>query len=163
MSSVRNHRLAILSCEEIDELYGLPQFTAEDRHTYFDLSPPERAAIEARATSTGVFLALELGYFKAKRQFFVFELQGVADDVRYLLARYFPGKTEAGVRSLPSRPTRVLIRQTVLALLGYRPWDASALQLLEERARRMAMRSTYQIQAPTCHMVRQLALKSCHM
>ncbi|WP_447755730.1 DUF4158 domain-containing protein [Pseudomonas nicosulfuronedens] len=83
-----------------------------------------------------------MGYFKAKRQFFAFEPQGVAGDVRYLLARYFPGKTEASVRSLPSRPTRALIRQTVLALLGYSPWDASALQLLEDRARRMAMRST---------------------
>lgn len=142
MSSARDHRLAILSREEIDELYGLPQFTDDDRHTYFDLSVPEQAAIEVRAASTGVFLALELGYFKAKRQFFAFEPQGVADDVRYLLARYFPGKTEASVRSLPSRPTRALIRQAVLALLGYSPWDATALQLLEDRARRMAMRST---------------------
>lgn len=48
MSSARDHRLAILSHEEVDELYALPRFADEDRHTYFDLSPPEREAVEAR-------------------------------------------------------------------------------------------------------------------
>lgn len=142
MSSVRAHRLAILSHEEVDELYGLPQFTDDDRHTYFDLSPPEQEAVEAHARATGVFLALELGYFKAKRQFFTFEPAEVAEDLRYLLARYFPGKAGAWAKTLPGRTTRVLMRQTVLDLLGYRPWDATALRMLEERARRMAMRST---------------------
>jgi hypothetical protein len=40
-------RLAILSTREITELYGLPRFTDEERRLYFDLSEPERAAVDA--------------------------------------------------------------------------------------------------------------------
>jgi hypothetical protein len=33
-----SHRLAILTTREIDELYGLPRFTDDERRLYFDLS-----------------------------------------------------------------------------------------------------------------------------
>lgn len=74
-SPVESHRLAILTSEEIDDLYGLPRFTNDDRRLYFDLSTPERSAVEGRTLSVGAYLALDLGYFKAKRQFFAFEQQ----------------------------------------------------------------------------------------
>lgn len=136
-----SHRLAILSSEEIEELYGLPRFTDEDRRLYFDLSPPELAAIEARTASVAVYLALELGYFKAKRQFFAFEQETVADDLGYLLAQYFPGTTVESVKA-PSRPTRGAIQQTVLDLFGYRICDSAARTELEQKAQRIATLST---------------------
>jgi hypothetical protein len=40
-----SRRLAILTAREIDELYGLPRFTDEDRCIYFALSPAEHAAV----------------------------------------------------------------------------------------------------------------------
>ncbi|MDT9091661.1 DUF4158 domain-containing protein, partial [Escherichia coli] len=76
-----------------DELYGLPRFTDEDRRLYFDPSPAEKAAVEARYTSVAIHMTLELGYFKAKRQFFVFEPSMVTDDLQFVIAKYFPGKT----------------------------------------------------------------------
>lgn len=65
------HRLSILNDDEIEDLYGLPRFTDENRQLYFDLSPAEKAAAGAiRTASVAAYLILELGYFKAKRQFF---------------------------------------------------------------------------------------------
>ena len=62
-------RLSILTAQEIDDLYGLPRFTEDDRRLYFDLSPAEREAVEAVHTlSAAVHLVLQLGYFKAKRR-----------------------------------------------------------------------------------------------
>ena len=136
-SPVESHRLAILTSEEIDDLYGLPRFTNDDRRLYFDLSTPERSAVEGRTPSVGAYLALDLGYFKAKRQFFAFEQQSVVDDLRYLLATYFPDTSLESIK-LPSRPTRGLIQQTVLDLFGYCLCDSAAKQALEEKAKRIA-------------------------
>ncbi|MFX5494163.1 DUF4158 domain-containing protein, partial [Acinetobacter baumannii] len=68
--STESRRLSILSASEIDDLYAMPRFTDEERQLYFDLSEAERAAAGAiRTASVAVHLILQLGYFKAKRQF----------------------------------------------------------------------------------------------
>jgi len=68
-----SRRLAILTAPEIDELYGLPCFTDQERCIYFDLSPAEHDAVDAVHTdAAAVHMVLQLGYFKAKRQFFNF-------------------------------------------------------------------------------------------
>jgi hypothetical protein len=78
--NVNSRRLSILTKREIDDLYGLPQFNDEDRCFYFDLSADEMDIIDAVHTrSATVHLALQLGYFKAKRQFFVYPLEAVQD------------------------------------------------------------------------------------
>jgi hypothetical protein len=67
-----SRRLAILTVREIHELYGLPSFTDEERCLYFDLSPTEHDAVDAVHTAAAaVHMVLQLGYFKAKRQFFI--------------------------------------------------------------------------------------------
>ena len=69
-----SRRLSILTTREIDELYGLPRFTEDDRLLYSDLSPAERETVDGvHMTSVAVHLVLQLGYFKAKRRFFVYE------------------------------------------------------------------------------------------
>jgi hypothetical protein len=40
-----SRRLSILTAQEIDDLYGLPRFTEDDRRLYFDLSPMERELV----------------------------------------------------------------------------------------------------------------------
>ena len=65
--TARAHRLAILTSEEIDDLYGLPNFTDEDRSSYCDLGAVEQAAVDERHGKIGVHLVLQLGYFKAIR------------------------------------------------------------------------------------------------
>ncbi|CAM5550734.1 hypothetical protein RLIN73S_05916 [Rhodanobacter lindaniclasticus] len=140
-SAPSSHRLNILTPEEVEDLYGLPQFSDDDRNLYFDLSPLERASVDARTPAVGVYLALDLGYFKAKRQFFTFEQDAVVDDLRYLLGQYFPGHAIESIKA-PSRPTRGAIQQAVLDLFGYRVCDNAAKMELEQKARRIATLST---------------------
>ena len=103
--NINSYRLSILSAAEIDDLYGLPRFTEEDRHLYFDLSVAEREALTAVHTmSAAVHLTLQLGYFKAKRQFFVYEQGAVLEDLRYIMKLHFPERDSASIKT-PSRPT----------------------------------------------------------
>ena len=137
-----SHRLTILSAEEIDDLYRVPQFTEEDRQLFFDFSPPEIAALGTHKTSVAAYLALELGYFKAKQQFFTFEQNEVAADLRYILHRYFHGKNIAWIKP-PSRPRRILSQQTILQLFNFRQCDKALRSELEQKARRVATLSTH--------------------
>ena len=43
--SNNSRRLAILSAKEVDDLYGLPHFTENERHLYFGLSTVEREVV----------------------------------------------------------------------------------------------------------------------
>lgn len=135
-------RLSILSAREIDDLYGLPRFTEADRHLYFDWSAAEREAVTAVSTlSVAVYLALQLGYFKAKRQFFDHGREAVLADLRHILEVHFPGRDPASIHT-PSRPTRLGQRRTVLALFDYRLCDQGARAELEHKAQRIARLST---------------------
>ncbi|MBW8831149.1 MAG: Tn3 family transposase [Burkholderiales bacterium] len=140
-SASESHRLVILTPEEIEDMYGLPRFTEDDRQLYFELSAAETEAVEFRTASVGADLVLELGYFKAKRQFFAFEPETVVDDLRHVLARHFAHRPATSIKP-PSRNTRTAIQKTILELVGYRPWDGDARQALENKARRTAMLST---------------------
>jgi hypothetical protein len=85
----RDARLSILTAQEVSDLYGLPRFTEDNRRLHFDLSPVELDLVHGVYTiSVAVHLVLQLGYFKAKRQFFVFEPEAVTDDVEHILRRY---------------------------------------------------------------------------
>jgi Domain of unknown function (DUF4158) len=76
-----SRRLSILTAQEVDDLYDLPRFSRDDRDLYFDLSPAERELVDGVFTlSVEIHLVLQLGYFKAKRQFFVYALDAVTED-----------------------------------------------------------------------------------
>ena len=49
----RDARLSILTVQEVDDLYGLPRFTEDDRRLYFDLSPAERELVDGVFTISG--------------------------------------------------------------------------------------------------------------
>lgn len=66
-------RLAILSQDEVQELFGLPNFIHEEREIYFSLDPDEYLIFESlRQTNAKLLFLIQLGYFKASHQFFVF-------------------------------------------------------------------------------------------
>jgi hypothetical protein len=137
-----SRRLSILSAREADDLYGLPRFTEEDRDLYFDLSPAERELVDRVVTiSVAVHLVLQIGYFKAKRQFFVYALDGVTEDAGHILRRYFPARDMVEIKS-PSRSTRLEQQQAILKLFDYRSCDAAAKEELGRKAQRIAMLST---------------------
>jgi exonuclease VII large subunit len=134
--------LSILTRREIDDLYGLPRFTEEDQQLYFDLSAAEEARVRAMHTdSAKVHFVLQLGYFKAKRQFFVYACNEVQEDLRHILERHFPGRALATIREL-SKPTRLEQQQVILNLFNSKRCGKAAKQDLERKAGRIAMRST---------------------
>jgi len=140
--SVDARRLAILTAEEVDDLYGLPRFTEEDRRLYFDLSAAERTLVDAaRTVSVAVHLTLQLGYFKAKRQFFLYGREAVLVDVRYILQQYFPVQ-EVACLTPPSKPTRLAQQRIILRLFDYHVCDNVDRAELERKVQRIAMLST---------------------
>ena len=61
-------RLTILTPKELQALYGLPQFTDEERDAYFALDPRQKQALNVYRTFTAkTYFILQLGYFKAKK------------------------------------------------------------------------------------------------
>lgn len=139
-------RLSILSSHEIDELFGLPNFSDDDRRLYFDLSAKEREAVEdIRTFSVAAHLVLQLGYFKAKRQFFLYEQEiSVLNDLRYIVTQHFPARTLSSLKS-PSRPIRTEQQRSILQLFNYQLCDSEAKVALEDKAQRIAMLSTQPI------------------
>jgi TnpA family transposase len=137
----RDARLSILTSQELDDLYGLPCFTEEDRQLHFDLSPAERELVDGVSTiSVSAHLVLQLGYFKAKRQFFVYEVEVVRADLEHILRRYFPTRRVAEINTL-SKPTRLEQQRLILRLFDYQLCTAAAKVELEQKARRVAMLS----------------------
>jgi len=140
-----SHRLSILTAREIDDLYARPRFTQEERSLYFDLSPPERRALaEVYTTSAAVHFALQLGCFKARRQFFLYTQEEVRDDLHFILQRHFPDK-DLAVLTMPFRHTRIQQQRRILQLFDYRLCDSTAREELEHKAQRNAMLSTQPI------------------
>ena len=138
-------RLSILTPQEIDDLYDLPHFTDQDRYLYFDLSPVERKVVGGvHTTSAAVQLILQLGYFKAKHQFFNYERETVLDDLRFIVKQHFPQRDLASITQ-PSAPTRLEQQRVILKLFDYRFCDKIAKQELEHKAKRIAMLSTHPV------------------
>jgi hypothetical protein len=89
-----------------------PQSGAAPRHCVAsDLSTAERKLVDDVATlSVAVHLVLQLGYFKAKRQFFVYGLTAVADDLEHILRRHFPARAVSEIKPLSKSTQRAILR-----------------------------------------------------
>ena len=112
-------RLYIISVNEVAAIYDLPGFTAEDQAHFFSLSARERAVFPQLHTYTSrIFFILQLGYFKAVRQFFVVKLGEVDQDVAWIQQNHFPD------RELPTntvvKGTRLKHQALILRLCDYR-------------------------------------------
>jgi len=143
--STDSRRLSILTTGEIDDLFRLLNFSEDDRRLYFDLSVSEREAVEAVCTtSVAVNLILQLGYFKAKRQFFVYALNDGLEDFRYAAALYFPEMDWASIKAL-SKPTRLEQQRIILKLFDYHLCGSANKIELENKAARIATISTQPI------------------
>jgi len=130
-------RLRILGDEEIEALYGRPRFTPDERQEYFAFAPPELAALEQfRSHPSRLYCMLQLGYFKARQQFFIFNLPEVDEDIRYLQERYFAPARFHAVEV--TKVTRLKQQRVILALCHYRYCDAMARQHIAAKARQAA-------------------------
>lgn len=108
-------RIRVLSDDEIEALYGRPHFTHEERVEYFAPSVPENAALaQWRLPNAKMLFVLQLGYFKARKMFFVFEPREVEEDLRFLREHYFPDAPDSNPDI--SKVTRLKQHRSILHL-----------------------------------------------
>jgi hypothetical protein len=85
------NRLSILTQSEIQNYFSIPRLTQEDREYYFELADNEVNLIDDNwRLYSKLYFVLQLGYSKAKRIFFNFDAEAVADDVSHIIGTYFP-------------------------------------------------------------------------
>jgi len=142
MDRKERRRLAILSAEEIAALYDLPRFSTDDRRLFFTLSPAESQAVDSvHTTAAAIHLLLQIGYFKAKHRFFVFDPATVAADISFVVSQYFPGKDITTLKPL-TKPTRLIQQRIILDLFEYHVCGPGEKEALQAKAQRAAMLST---------------------
>ena len=126
-------RLKILSADEIDALYARPRFTQEERDEYFALSTQEKATLgQLHSLKSKMFFILQLGYFKARRMFFVFALNDAPEDAAHVRAKYF--SAFADVDPEIAERTRLKQQKLILDLCKYRNADTVIRKTLQARA-----------------------------
>ncbi len=115
-------RIHLLSDTEVAELYVRPEFNIDEQTLYFTLNDAEQAVLDRYAnTRTRTYFILQLGYFKAKQQFFKFNFEDVIDDTKFVIQTHF-GKSAVPLSGGISRDYTRLQKQQILDLLDYRDW-----------------------------------------
>jgi len=143
MRADSSKRLTVLSEAEKRALYGLPDFNDFQRAEFFAMTEAERALVDRRSGLTErLHCLLQIGYFKAKQAFFnVSEQEVPAEDITFLLKRYFPdgpGGTEA-LRPL-RRNEQYAQRDEIAELFGYRLWRETDRPVFVQMAALLARR-----------------------
>jgi len=119
-----NKRIHLLSSTEVEELYARPEFNAYEQRLYFTLNQSERAALAQHSNiKTRIYFILQLGYFKAKQQFFNFSLDDVSNDVQFIVSTYYSDTTSFQFTGSISREYSRKQRQAILSLFNYRKWS----------------------------------------
>ena len=132
-----SRRLAILSPDEIEALYNRPEFNDEERATYFQLTPPEKTVLAELGTiPSKIHFILQLGYFKARHRFFVFDIDEVLVDAHYVQKIYFPSAPSPAIPI--SKVTRLKQQQIIAQLTGYRDCDDEDRRQLQRKAEQLA-------------------------
>lgn len=127
-------QLQILSHKEINQIYGLPKLTTKQRTIFLELTLSEQKLVRFyRTPLTRAFFILQLGYFKFKQQFFMFDLSEVQADVAYLQETYFPQQSLPFQGTL-TKPRRLQQQKVILNLLDYKVADTAVRSDLFKRA-----------------------------
>lgn len=125
-------RIQLLSNTEVDELYAKPAFNAHEQRLYFTLNPSERDALRQFSnTKTRIYFILQLGYFKAKQQFFNFSLEDVKDDVKFIVDTYYSESAPVSLTGRLSRDYIRIQRQIILSLFDYRNWSSNLIDEIQ--------------------------------
>ncbi len=136
---MKNKLLTILPDAEQFALYGLPDFDDRQRLDSLSLSEQELALACSRpGLHAQAYCALQIGYFKAKHAFFRFAWDEAADDVAFVLTRYFNG--QAFEPYAVSKHEHYAQRAMIAALFGYRLWSVDCLPQLAQQAAQIVRR-----------------------
>ncbi len=118
-------RIQLLTEAEISDLYDRPDFTTDERELFFAISQQEQEKLaQYHNVRTRVYFILQLGYFKAKQQFFRFTFEDVADDTRFILQKFFDQTNDHWQGGL-SRDSLRSQKQAILDLFDYNDWSTA--------------------------------------
>ena len=82
-------RIKLLSDQEIEVIYAIPEFNKVERSLYFSLTTDEEILFvnKYRTVKAKIYFIRLLGYFKAKQQFYKFDLSEDSD-TQYILEKH---------------------------------------------------------------------------
>jgi hypothetical protein len=130
----QDQRLKILTQGEIADIYGRPNFSDDERDDYFTMSGAEQSAQEGFKTEKSkTWFILQLGYFKARQQFFKIESLDVMPDVLYIAERHFPQAKLPSEISI-NKSTRYKQQKVILSLLHFELCDEACRERLSDIA-----------------------------
>jgi len=133
-------RLTILTPQEIDTLYAIPSLDNEERSFLFSLDEIDRAILDSLENNTArkVDYILQLGFYRAIGNFFLFNFQTVKADVEFIMQLYFPG--EPFPKKQVSKNHHYQNRCAVMNQFGLRDADAGFQSQLLKEAKALAKR-----------------------
>jgi hypothetical protein len=133
-------RLTILTPQEIDTLYAIPSLDDEERSFLFSLDEVDRAIVDGLENDTArkVDYILQLGFYRAIGNFFLFSFQKVKADVEFIMQLYFPG--EPFPKKQVSKNHHYQNRCAVMNQFGLRDADAGFQSQLLKEAKALAKR-----------------------
>jgi hypothetical protein len=156
MRADSSKRLTVFSEAEKRALYGLPDFDDFQRAEFFAMTETERALVDRRSGLTErLHCLLQIGYFKAKQAFFNVSEQDVpAEDITFLLKRYFPDRPDGTEALRPLRRNEQYAQRDEIAeLFGYRLWTETDRPVFVQMAASLARRDV----TPTFVLIEVLA------
>lgn len=115
-------RLTILDKDSIAELYAIPIFNSTEQSHFFSLPEPLLSSLNVDKTndrncSAKLYFILQVGYFKARHQFFNVPYRDVLEDVSFIMEQYFPNTTTP--KKLPTHKVQRLVKVKILEFMGF--------------------------------------------
>jgi TnpA family transposase len=117
----KSKRITILNESEVQNLYSVPAFTAEQQRYFFILNDYEKLQInqlkERKYRCAAIAL---LGYFKSKPIQLTPSFTSIYDDLKYIANNYYPGFKVPRFSIKSDQRSRLY--KKVLELVDYTPW-----------------------------------------
>jgi TnpA family transposase len=132
-------RITLLSKEEIEYFYDIPELTNNDRIALFDLSETDHKEINKLPTeAVKIDYILQLGYFRATNFLFNFTFRQVDQDVWFIINTYFPSTPFP--KKQTSKHYHYDNQKRLLKRLKYKILSPRELIKLKQQAKKLARR-----------------------
>lgn len=132
---MKNKRLSILTDDEYHVIYKRPNFNAREQEHYFSLSETQWKYADTLYLESSVYFILQMGYFKARHQLFLFSLEDAEKDINFIMHTLFPYKKR--IEKLPARNTQNKINNEMLAHTSYKSSPVIAKKELQSKLKKI--------------------------
>src|SRR3990167_10702333 len=117
-----NIRLSLLSQDEYQDYYGVPVFDPGEQAHFFAFNAHDQAFLNnCYLLEDKIYMALMLGYFRAKHCLVNFSYYQVTADRKFILSAYFP--EEQTPKKLPPIAQQIRLQNKILLHENYRRFD----------------------------------------